>query len=188
MFWWYLGYTIDLWYFGGHACALVLNHRLTSSEVPISRTNTEWVVKVVKRIRRIADSPTDPNAEGSDELDGEEVEVDPHLIGHPSRNSSAQPLANRFQSQVIPSTPRTFQPVLSAIPTTIPPPSPTTSHARPALNPAVRPSPVQQPRNSPITTSHQLQPVASSSRRRDEFSSLPFPAAQVFQRREHWPV
>ncbi|MBW0552423.1 hypothetical protein O181_092138 [Austropuccinia psidii MF-1] len=31
------------------------------SEVPISRINTEGVVK---RIRRIADSPTDPNAEG----------------------------------------------------------------------------------------------------------------------------
>ncbi|MBW0518235.1 hypothetical protein O181_057950 [Austropuccinia psidii MF-1] len=30
MFWWYLGYTIGLWYFGCHACALVLSHRLTS--------------------------------------------------------------------------------------------------------------------------------------------------------------
>ncbi|MBW0538680.1 hypothetical protein O181_078395 [Austropuccinia psidii MF-1] len=29
MFWWYLGYTIGLWYFGYHACALVLSHRLT---------------------------------------------------------------------------------------------------------------------------------------------------------------
>ncbi|MBW0555601.1 hypothetical protein O181_095316 [Austropuccinia psidii MF-1] len=29
MFWWYLGYTIGLWYFGCHACALVLTHRLT---------------------------------------------------------------------------------------------------------------------------------------------------------------
>ncbi|MBW0578375.1 hypothetical protein O181_118090, partial [Austropuccinia psidii MF-1] len=48
----------------------------SSSEVPISRINTEGVVK---RIRRISDSPTDPDAEGSDELDGEEVEVVPHL-------------------------------------------------------------------------------------------------------------
>ncbi|MBW0473099.1 hypothetical protein O181_012814 [Austropuccinia psidii MF-1] len=31
MFWWYFGYTIGLWYFGCHACALVLSHRLTSS-------------------------------------------------------------------------------------------------------------------------------------------------------------
>ncbi|MBW0581826.1 hypothetical protein O181_121541 [Austropuccinia psidii MF-1] len=127
------------------------------SEVPISRTNTEGVVKVVKRIKRIDDSPTDPDAEGSDELNGEEVQVVPHSVSHPSRNSSTQPLANRFQSQVIPSTPRTFQPILASIPTTIPPPSPSTSHARPAWNPAVRPSPVQQSRNSPITTSHQLQ-------------------------------
>ncbi|MBW0548682.1 hypothetical protein O181_088397 [Austropuccinia psidii MF-1] len=82
------------------------------------------------------------DAEGSDELDGEEVQVVPHSVGHPSRNSSTQPLANRFQSQVIPSTPRTFKPILASIPTTIPPPSPSTSHARPALNPAVRPSPV----------------------------------------------
>ncbi|MBW0587141.1 hypothetical protein O181_126856, partial [Austropuccinia psidii MF-1] len=157
----------------------------SSSEVPISRINTEGVVK---RIRRIADSPTDPDAEGSDELDGEEAVVVPHSVGHPSSNSSSQPLANRFQSQVIPSTPRNFQPVLASIPTTIPPSSPSTSHARPALNPAVRPSPSQKPRNSPITTSQKLQPVASSSRRRDGLSPLPFPAAQVFQRRDRWHI
>ncbi|MBW0578481.1 hypothetical protein O181_118196 [Austropuccinia psidii MF-1] len=124
--------------------------------------NTEGVVKVVKRIGRIHDFPTDPDAEGSNELDGEEVQVVPHLVGHPSSNSSTQPLSNRFQSQVIPSTPRTFQPILASILTTIPPSSPSTSHARPALNPEVGPSPVQQCRNSPITTSHKLQPVASS--------------------------
>ncbi|MBW0580185.1 hypothetical protein O181_119900 [Austropuccinia psidii MF-1] len=150
-----------------------------SSEVPISRTNTEWVVKIVNRVRRIDDSPTDPDAEGSDELDGEEDQVVPPSVGHPSSNSSTQPLSNRFQSQVIPSTPRTFQPVLASIP----PPSPSND-----LNPAVRTSSVQQSRNSPITTSHQLQPVAISSRRRDGLSPLPFPAAQVFQRRECWPI
>ncbi|MBW0565940.1 hypothetical protein O181_105655 [Austropuccinia psidii MF-1] len=126
----------------------------SSSEVPISRTNTE---AVVKRIRRIDDSPTDPDAEGSDELDDGEVQVVPHSAGHPSSNSSTQPLSNRFQSQVIPSTPRTFQPILASIPTTICPPSPSTSHARPSLNPEVRPSPVQQSRNSPINTCGQLQ-------------------------------
>ncbi|MBW0579371.1 hypothetical protein O181_119086, partial [Austropuccinia psidii MF-1] len=42
----------------------------SSSEVPISRTITEGVVKIVKRVRRIDDSPTDPDAEGGDELDG----------------------------------------------------------------------------------------------------------------------
>ncbi|MBW0566964.1 hypothetical protein O181_106679 [Austropuccinia psidii MF-1] len=40
----------------------------------------------------------------------------------------------------------------------------------------------------PIVTSQQLQPVASSSRSGEELSPLPFPAAQVFQQREHWPI
>ncbi|MBW0553791.1 hypothetical protein O181_093506 [Austropuccinia psidii MF-1] len=155
------------------------------SEVPISRINTEGVVK---RIRRISDSPTDPDAEVSDELDGEEVLVLSHSVDHQSSASSSQPLANRFQSQVIPSTPRTFQPVLASIPTSLPPVSPSPSHARPALNQAVRPSPNQKPRKSPITTSQQLQPIASSSRRRDGLSPLPFPATQVFQRRDCWPI
>ncbi|MBW0581772.1 hypothetical protein O181_121487 [Austropuccinia psidii MF-1] len=157
----------------------------SSSEVPISRINTEGVVRI---IRRIADSPTDPDAEGSDELDGEEVEVFPHSVVNPSSNSSSQPLVNRFQSQVFPSTPRTFQPVLASISTKIPPSSPSTSHARPALNSAVRPSQSQQPRNSPIANFQQLQPVASSSRRRDGLSPLPFPATQVFQRRYLWLI
>ncbi|MBW0466496.1 hypothetical protein O181_006211 [Austropuccinia psidii MF-1] len=39
----------------------------------------------------------------------------------------------------------------------------------------------------PIVTSQQLQPVASSSRRREEIS-LPFPPTQVFQQKEHWPI
>ncbi|MBW0543977.1 hypothetical protein O181_083692 [Austropuccinia psidii MF-1] len=52
----------------------------------------------------------------------------------------------------------------------------------------VRPSPIPQPRNSPMVTSYQLQPVASSSRRREKLSRLPFSAAQVFQKREHWPI
>ncbi|MBW0553697.1 hypothetical protein O181_093412 [Austropuccinia psidii MF-1] len=148
-----------------------------SLEVPISRINTEGIVK---RIRQIADSPPDLDAEGSDELDGEEVEVVPNSAGHPSNTSPSQPPSKRFQSQVIPSTPRTFQPTLA----TIPPASPNSSHTRPSLNPEVRPSPIQQPRNSPIVTSQQLQPVASTSRRREEISPLPFPAAQVFQRRD----
>ncbi|MBW0560711.1 hypothetical protein O181_100426 [Austropuccinia psidii MF-1] len=116
----------------------------SSSEVPISRINTEGIVK---RIRQISDSPPDPDAEGSDELDGEEVEVIPHSAGHPSNSSPSKPLAKRFQSQVIPSTPRSFQPTLAIIPTSIPPASPHSSHTRPALNTAVRPSPIQKSRN-----------------------------------------
>ncbi|MBW0581145.1 hypothetical protein O181_120860, partial [Austropuccinia psidii MF-1] len=78
--------------------------------------------------------------------------------------------------------------MLASIPTTIPPSSPSTSHDRPALNPAERPSPSQQLRNLPITTSQKVQPVASSSRRRGGLSPLLFPAAQVFQRRDCWPI
>ncbi|MBW0553664.1 hypothetical protein O181_093379 [Austropuccinia psidii MF-1] len=58
----------------------------SSSEVPISRINTE---EVVKRIKRISDSPTDPHAEGSDEFDGEEAVVVPHSVGHQSSTSSS---------------------------------------------------------------------------------------------------
>ncbi|MBW0576082.1 hypothetical protein O181_115797 [Austropuccinia psidii MF-1] len=113
----------------------------SSSEVPISQINTDGLVK---RIRRIADSPPDPDGEGSDELDGEEVEVVPHLVGHQSSTtSSSQPFFNRLHSHIIPSTPRTFQPTLSTIPTSLPPASPIPSHARPAFNQAVRPSPIQ---------------------------------------------
>ncbi|MBW0480221.1 hypothetical protein O181_019936 [Austropuccinia psidii MF-1] len=95
--------------------------------------------------------------------------------------------------QVIPKSshpriPRTFQPTLATIPTSIPPASPQSSHTRPALNAAQRPSPIQQPRNSPIVTSQQLQPVASTSRRREELSHFPFPATQVFQHRDQWPI
>ncbi|MBW0588564.1 hypothetical protein O181_128279 [Austropuccinia psidii MF-1] len=156
--------------------------------IPAQRSQSQRVVKLVNRIRRIYDPPTDPDAEGSDELDGEEVQVVPHSVGHPSSNSSTQPLAKRFQSQVVPSTPRTFQPILASIPTTIPPPSPSTSHARPSLSPEVRPSPVQKSRNSPITTSHQLQkkkrwivPFAISCR--SSFSKKRMLAYPGYQRR-----
>ncbi|MBW0471138.1 hypothetical protein O181_010853 [Austropuccinia psidii MF-1] len=128
--------------------------------------------------------PPDPDAEGSDELDGEEVEVIPNSSVHPSSNSPCQPPAKRFQGQIIPSTPRNFQPAVA----TIPPASPHSSHTKPSLNPAVRPSPVQKPRNSHIVTSQQLQPVASTSRRREELSPLPFAAGQVFQWRDCWPI
>ncbi|MBW0514535.1 hypothetical protein O181_054250 [Austropuccinia psidii MF-1] len=39
-----------------------------------------------------------------------------------------------------------------------------------------------------MVASQQLQPVASSSRRREDQSPLLFPAAQVFQKRENWPI
>ncbi|MBW0464849.1 hypothetical protein O181_004564 [Austropuccinia psidii MF-1] len=89
-----------------------------SDSVPISRINTEGVVK---RIRRISDSPPDPNAKGSYQLDGEEVEVVDNPVGHQSSTSPSQPPAKIFQSRLIPSTPRNFQPTLTTIPTSLPP-------------------------------------------------------------------
>ncbi|MBW0559811.1 hypothetical protein O181_099526, partial [Austropuccinia psidii MF-1] len=118
-----------------------------------SRTNTEGLVK---RIRRISNSPPDPDAEVSDELDGEEAEVVNNLVGHQSRTSPSQPPSKRFQSRLIPSTPRNFQPTLAPIPTSLPHSSPSSSHTRPAINPEVRPFPIQQYRASPIVTSQQL--------------------------------
>ncbi|MBW0491235.1 hypothetical protein O181_030950 [Austropuccinia psidii MF-1] len=39
-----------------------------------------------------------------------------------------------------------------------------------------------------MVTSQQLQPVASSSRRREDHLPLPFPSSQVFQKRECWLI
>ncbi|MBW0571533.1 hypothetical protein O181_111248 [Austropuccinia psidii MF-1] len=150
---------------------------LMYSEVPNARINNEGIVK---RIRGISNSPPDPNAEGSDQLYGEEAEVILSSAGHPSNSFPSQPPANRFESQIIPSTPRNFQHTLATIPTSILNASPHSSHTRPALNPEVRPSPIQQSIESPIVTSQPLQPVASTSRRREELPPLPFPATQVF--------
>ncbi|MBW0562531.1 hypothetical protein O181_102246 [Austropuccinia psidii MF-1] len=124
------------------------------SEVLISRINTEGVVKW---IRQIADSLPDPDAEGSDELDGEKVEVVNNPAGHETSASPSHPPSKRFQSHLIPSTLRNFQPALAIIPTSLPPASPSSSHTRPVMIPAVRPSPIQQSRTSPIVTSQQLQ-------------------------------
>ncbi|MBW0473376.1 hypothetical protein O181_013091 [Austropuccinia psidii MF-1] len=91
----------------------------------------------------ISDSPTNPNSEVS-----EEFEVVTNSIGHQSSTSPYQPAYKNFKSQVIPSTLRNFQQFLS----TIPSPSPNSSTARPALVSPVRPSPIPQPRTSPIVT------------------------------------
>ncbi|MBW0466318.1 hypothetical protein O181_006033 [Austropuccinia psidii MF-1] len=129
--------------------------RLTysSSEVPISRINYQGVVK---RIRRISDSPTNPDSEGSDE-----VEVINPLVGHSSRISPTKTPAKRLHSQIIPSTPRNFQPVLSSVP----PPSPKSSTSRPLLASPMKPSFISQRRKSPFLTSQKLKCVVSTSRR-----------------------
>ncbi|MBW0484029.1 hypothetical protein O181_023744 [Austropuccinia psidii MF-1] len=91
-------------------------------------------------------------------------------------------------SCMVKNTTRPFQPILPTIPTSLSAASPSSSTTRTALAPEVRPSPIPQPRNSPIVTSQHLQPVASSSRRREELSPLPFPATQSFQKRDCWPI
>ncbi|MBW0461799.1 hypothetical protein O181_001514 [Austropuccinia psidii MF-1] len=58
----------------------------SSSEVPISRINTEGVVK---RIRQISNSPLTPDAEGSDELVL-------NSSGHQCSTSPSQPPFKRF--------------------------------------------------------------------------------------------
>ncbi|MBW0547917.1 hypothetical protein O181_087632 [Austropuccinia psidii MF-1] len=128
------------------------------------------------------------DAEGSAKLDGEEVEVLNPFIGNHSGTSPSKPSSKRFQSQVIPRTPQNSHPVLSTIPSSIPPPSLNPSTSRVALASPLRPSPITQPRKSPIFTSQQLQPVASSSRRREDLFAFLFPAAQLFQIMESWPV
>ncbi|MBW0560691.1 hypothetical protein O181_100406 [Austropuccinia psidii MF-1] len=116
------------------------------------------------------------------------MEVVDNPVVQQSSTSPSQPPPKRFQSRLIPSTPRNFQPTFSAIPTSLPHSSSSSSHTRPAINPEVRPSPIQKSRASPIVTSQKLQPEASSSRRREELSTLPFPDAQVFQQRDCWPI
>ncbi|MBW0471556.1 hypothetical protein O181_011271 [Austropuccinia psidii MF-1] len=61
------------------------------SEVPISRINHQGVVK---RIRRMADFPTN--------LDGEEVEFVHQTTGHFQDSSPSQSPSQNFHSQVIP--------------------------------------------------------------------------------------
>ncbi|MBW0475460.1 hypothetical protein O181_015175 [Austropuccinia psidii MF-1] len=126
----------------------------SSSEVPISRINTEGVVKWM---RKIGNSSPDLDAEGSDELDGEEGEVVNNTVGHQTSDSPSQPPAKRFQSFLVPSIPINFQPTLSTIPTSLPPLSQSSFHTRLAMIPAVRPSPIQKSRTSPIVPSKQLQ-------------------------------
>ncbi|MBW0474951.1 hypothetical protein O181_014666 [Austropuccinia psidii MF-1] len=156
----------------------------SSSEVPICRINNQGVVKRI----RILDSPTNPDAEGSAELDGEEVEVVNKLIGHLSSTFPTKPPAKKLHSKVILSIPRNFQPVLPTVPSSIPPPSPNPSTYRAALASQIRPSPIPQPRPSPVLTSQKLKPVDIISRRREEWSPFPFPDAQVFQTRNHWTI
>ncbi|MBW0566405.1 hypothetical protein O181_106120 [Austropuccinia psidii MF-1] len=96
---------------------------------------------VVKRIRRIANLPPDRDAEGSDELDGEE-KLPTNSCNHSYFPSSC---FTKF-------------------------------------------FPHQACHHSSSPGLHPYSPPNSSSRRREELSPLLFPAAQVFQQRDHWPI
>ncbi|MBW0524445.1 hypothetical protein O181_064160 [Austropuccinia psidii MF-1] len=124
--------------------------RAPVSEAPTPDGTSGYSIWVVKRIRKISDSPTNPDSEGSEELDVEEVEMINLLVGHPSSSSPTQPPCKKFHSNLISSTPSNFQPVLSSLPYSVPPPSPKPSTSRPILA-------------SPALTSHQLQRVSSTS-------------------------
>ncbi|MBW0542365.1 hypothetical protein O181_082080 [Austropuccinia psidii MF-1] len=103
-------------------------------------------------------------------------------------SSATKPPAKKFHSHLIPSTPRNFQHVHSSVPSSVPPPSPKYSTSRPILALPMQPSTIPHPRLSPVLASHQLQPVASTSQRRGNWSHLPLPATQVFQNQDCWPI
>ncbi|MBW0467841.1 hypothetical protein O181_007556 [Austropuccinia psidii MF-1] len=92
----------------------------SSSEVPICRINNQGIVK---RIRRIANLPTDP--------DGEEVQVLYHKINQLCNSSPSHQASGTFQSQITPSTPRNFHPRLAAVLSSFHQSSPHPSTARP---------------------------------------------------------
>ncbi|MBW0577792.1 hypothetical protein O181_117507 [Austropuccinia psidii MF-1] len=155
----------------------------SSSVVPISKIDNQGVVKII----RISDSPTDPYAEIIEKFYFEEAEVVNPFSDPLSSTSTTQPPAKKFHSQVIPSTPRKFQPFLSNVPCSIPPPSPNSLNARPAISSAVRQSPIPQPSQSPFLNFQQLQHLTSTSRRREYQSPFPVTVYQVLQGRENFP-
>ncbi|MBW0587078.1 hypothetical protein O181_126793 [Austropuccinia psidii MF-1] len=153
----------------------------SSSEFPISRTNTEGIVK---RIRKIADSQPDPDAEGSNELDGEEVEVIPHSSGHSSNSSTSQPPAKKIPKSSNPQYPQKLPAHScynsSCFTTLFPHQACLESSSKTIPHPTI-----QKLTHSQLPTTPTW---ASTSRRREELFPMPFPASQVFQRRDQWPI
>ncbi|MBW0501307.1 hypothetical protein O181_041022 [Austropuccinia psidii MF-1] len=158
-----------------------------SSEVPIPRINNQGILN---RIRRIHNLPTNPDGEGSYKLDCEDFEAVDRKIGQPQNSSLSHPPSGTFQSQIIPSTPRNFQPRLAAVPSSINQSSPHPSTARPpTLASEMRPSPAPKYRPSPIPPFSNLQPLASTSNQsRAERLPLTQPSTQLLKSREYWHV
>ncbi|MBW0581136.1 hypothetical protein O181_120851 [Austropuccinia psidii MF-1] len=69
-------------------------------------------------------------AEWRDKSDGEEDQVIDTLVGHYSSSSPTQPPSKKFHSQLILRTVRSFQPVLSSVPSSVTPHSPKSFTAR----------------------------------------------------------
>ncbi|MBW0501808.1 hypothetical protein O181_041523 [Austropuccinia psidii MF-1] len=98
---------------------------------------------VVNRLRRIAYFPTNS--------DGEEAEGSGQNIGQLQNSSPSHPPPKTFQSQIIPSTPRNFQPRLATVPYSSIQPSPNPPTAGPpGLASSMRTSTVPKSRPSPI--------------------------------------
>ncbi|MBW0551452.1 hypothetical protein O181_091167 [Austropuccinia psidii MF-1] len=156
-----------------------------SSSKVISRINNQ---DVVKRIRRITYSTNNPDAEGSEKFDGEEVEMANPFVGNPSSTSRTQPPVKDFHSQIITSTPRSFQYIFSTVPSSVPPSFPNLSTTMPSPVSPIRQSLIPQPRPSEVLNSQKFQTVARASRRGKYWLPLPFPASEEFQRRDLWPI
>ncbi|MBW0573051.1 hypothetical protein O181_112766 [Austropuccinia psidii MF-1] len=104
MFWWYLGYTFGLWYFGCHACALVLSHRLTVEKIQKEvwkEKNYEEILKQLARGESVTDYSLEPQAKSllfKDRVvipSNEEIQLDilqkhhdSPLAGHPGQEKT----------------------------------------------------------------------------------------------------
>ncbi|MBW0468822.1 hypothetical protein O181_008537 [Austropuccinia psidii MF-1] len=90
----------------------------------------------------------------------------------PPSSSPTQPPSHNFSNQAMQITPRNLQPVLSTIPSSVPPTSSGNFTAIPSLpspmrKSSIRISPITKPGPSPVHPLQQLQPVASTSRARE---------------------
>ncbi|MBW0559833.1 hypothetical protein O181_099548, partial [Austropuccinia psidii MF-1] len=128
----------------------------SSSEVPISRTHTEVVVKIVKRVRRIDDPPLIQMLK----------EVMSWMISKPNNSQHSQNLLTNsgFHSYYHYSSFTQYFPCQACL----------ESRSKTISSSAIQ------------KLTHK--PVVSSIRRRDGLSPLLFPAAEVSQRRELWPI
>ncbi|MBW0547397.1 hypothetical protein O181_087112 [Austropuccinia psidii MF-1] len=118
---------------------------------------------VVKIIQNVSYLTTNPDAEGSDELDGEGVELLNEYTGKFTKSSPTQLPVKNLKRKIIPSTPRKIQPFIPSIPSSIPSPSQNPSTATPSLASPISPPPIPHPRTSPMIAYQKLQPADSTT-------------------------